>query len=67
MKITQKLVTEVKRSNRLSLHPQSWHDFQGLREVEAINWAIDKLAGTQPTLADIVSEATDFIEATNWR
>ena len=63
MKITQKLVAEVKRSNKMSLHPQSWHDFQGLREVEAINWAIEKLRGTQPAPADIVAEAKDFLEA----
>lgn len=61
MKITQKMVAEVKRSNKLSLHPQAWHDFQGLREVEAVNWAIDKLQGTQPTLADIVAEAKDYL------
>ena len=40
MKITQKLVAEVKRSNKLTLHPQAWHDFQRTPEVQAINSAI---------------------------
>ena len=40
MKITKKLIGEVKKSNREKLHPQAWHNFQGQPEVEAINYAL---------------------------
>ena len=59
MNITQKLVAEVKRSNKRQLHPQSWHDFQALPEVQAVNsaiWCCNEFYSSTD-LADIVIEA----------
>ena len=40
MKISQKLVAQVKRTNKQSLRPESWHDFMFAPQVVAINYAI---------------------------
>lgn len=41
MKITHRLLRETRQSNRQTLHPQSWHDFQGQPEVVSINYALE--------------------------
>ena len=51
MRITAKLVREVLRKNKESLHPQAWHDFMSLREVKAINWVIFKNNNELPLLS----------------
>ena len=56
MNITQKLVAEVKRHNKISWHDQAWHDFQALPEVEAINFAI-AVKSPDDTAFDIVENA----------
>jgi len=63
MNITQKLVAEVKRSNKQQLHPQSWHDFQRLDEVKAVNGAIwsCKEFRHSTDLADVVFEAKKLL------
>lgn len=43
MKITQKLVAEVKRSLKQGWRDQEWHDFMSLPEVEAIVKAMNYL------------------------
>lgn len=66
MNITQVLVKEVIASNSKKLHPQSWHDFQGSPEVQAINGALLSLGNPSKhgaNLSDIVAEAKKFLDA----
>lgn len=61
MKITQKLVSEVKRKNRLSFHDRLWHDFMSIPEVKSINAAIEQEKHNHPTNSDIVDVAKKFL------
>jgi hypothetical protein len=60
MNITQKLVAQVKRENKKSLHPQSWHDFMNQPEVVAVNFALSAMKITDP--ADVVDEAKKYLD-----
>ena len=56
MKITKKMIADVKKSNKKQLHPQAWHDFQSKPEVEAINYALRMQSG-----GDIKIEAEKYL------
>lgn len=56
-KITQKLVKEVKASNKRSWHDKDWHEFQSRPEVKAINFAMHELGTHDISDADIASTA----------
>jgi hypothetical protein len=62
MKITQKLVAEVKRSNRCSWHDQNWHNFQRKPEVEAVKYAL-RFKNADDTVKDIVENAKKYLSA----
>ncbi len=61
MKITQALVTKVKRLNKYELHNQAWHDFMRLPEVQAINLAIALSDFDCQSLRQIVNTAKEFL------
>lgn len=60
MKITQKLVADVKRSNLCLWHDQNWHNFQGKPEVEAIKYAL-RFKNADDTAKDIVRNAKNYL------
>ena len=41
MKITQKMVAEVKRMNKVEWHDRAWHDFMRQKENVIINHVIN--------------------------
>jgi len=41
MKITQKMVAEVKRMNKVEWHDRAWHDFMRKKETVIINHVIN--------------------------
>ena len=62
MNITQKLVAEVRKSNAKYWHDQEWHNFQGIKEVIAVNYALTQ-SNADWTLADVVNEAKKYLQA----
>lgn len=61
MKITHRLVAEVKRHNNLNWHDKAWRDFQGLPEVEAVNHALMTLGSYDTTTKDIIAESNCYL------
>lgn len=56
MKITQKMVKEVKAHNKQKWHDGSWWDFERLETTAKIQRAI-QICGKGASLADITKEA----------
>ncbi len=64
MKITTKLVAQVKKHNAAEWHDHSWWGFERLPEVEAINIAMwSENAGDTLSLSEIVEKALTYLKA----
>ena len=61
MKITQKLLAEVKREEKLQWHDQAWYTFFTQPEVVAVQYAC-QMASPGDTKAAIVAEAKKYLE-----
>ncbi|MDA3808357.1 MAG: hypothetical protein PF440_10670 [Thiomicrorhabdus sp.] len=64
IRITQKLVKEVIEHNKLIFRDTAWHEFDDMKEVESVNFAL-KFLDEPIDLKSVAQEAREYL-ATCW-
>ena len=61
-KITQEMVREYKRMDKVQLHDEAWHEYMDKDESEAIGYVLGSYDIKSLSLADIVKEANNYFD-----